>query len=85
LALQSDGVFDSIRVQMIPWKITTSLSRLIEQVVHFHYSTFRLYSNDLLHEAIDTFEYRVRQEFSDMERITFDNDHIMLLAKRASS
>ncbi|MFP6572661.1 MAG: class I SAM-dependent methyltransferase, partial [Vicinamibacterales bacterium] len=85
LALQADGVFDSIRVQMIPWKITTSLSRLIEQVVHFHYSTFRLYSNDLLHEAIDTFEYRVRQEFSDMERITFDNDHIMLLAKRASS
>ena len=85
LALQATEVFDSVRVQMIPWKITTSLSRLIEQVVHFHYSTFRLYPSDLLHEAIDTFEYRVRQEFSDMERITFDNDHIMVIAKRASS
>ena len=82
-ALQATGVFDSVRVQMIPWKITTSLSRLIEQVVHFHYSTFRLYSNDLLHEAIDTFQYRVQQAFSDMERITFANDHIMVIAKRA--
>ena len=85
LALQADGVLDSIRVQMIPWKITTSLSRLIEQVVHFHYSTFRQYPSDLLHEAIDTFEYRVRQEFSDMERITCDNDHIIVTAKRTSS
>jgi ubiquinone/menaquinone biosynthesis C-methylase UbiE len=83
LALQADGLFDSIRVQMIPWQITTSLSRLIEQVVHFHYSTFRLYSNDLLHEAIDTFQYRVHQAFSDVARITFANDHIMLFAKRA--
>ena len=83
LALQADGLFDSIRVQMIPWQITTSLSRLIEQVVHFHYSTFRLYSIDLLHEAIDTFQYRVHQAFSDVARITFANDHIMLFAKRA--
>ena len=82
-ALQATGVFDSVRVQMIPWKITTSLSRLIEQVTHFHYSTFRLYSNDLLHEAIDTFQYRVHQAFSDMAHITFANDHIMVIAKRA--
>ena len=83
LALQSTEVFDSVRVQMIPWKITTSLSRLIEQVAHFHYSTFRLYSKDLLSEAIDTFQYRVRQAFSDMARITFDNDHTVVIAKRA--
>ena len=83
LALQATEVFDSVRVQMIPWKITTSLSRLIEQVVHFHYSTFRLYSNDLLREAIDTFQYRVRQAFSDMARITFDNDHVVVIAKHA--
>ena len=83
LALQADEGFDSVRVQIIPWKITTSLSRLIEQVAHFHYSTFRLYSNDLLREAIDTFQYRVRQAFSDMARITFDNDHALVIAKRA--
>ena len=82
LALQADGVFDSIRVQMIPWKITTSLSRLIEQVTHFHYSTFRLYSNDLLRAAIDTFHYRVDHAFSDMERITFNNDHTVVIAER---
>ncbi len=83
LALQSTEVFDSVRVQVIPWKITTSLSRLIEQVTHFHYSTFRLYSSDLLRAAIDTFQDRVGQAFSDMERITFDNDHTVVIAQRS--
>ena len=83
LALQATEVFDSVRVQVIPWKITTSLSRLIEQVTHFHYSTFRLYSNDLLRAAINTFQYRVGQAFSDMARITFDNDHTVVIAKRS--
>ena len=83
LALQSDGVLDSIRVQMIPWKITASLSRLVEQVVHFHYSTFRLYSDDLLRVAIDTFQQRVRQAFPDVTHITSDNDHMVMIAQRA--
>jgi ubiquinone/menaquinone biosynthesis C-methylase UbiE len=82
LALQADEGFDSVRVQIIPWKITTSLSRLIEQVTHCHYSTFRLYSTDLLRAAIDTFHYRVGHAFSDMDRITFNNDHTVVIAKR---
>ncbi len=68
---------------MIPWTITTSLSRLVEQVVHFHYSTFRLYSADALNTAIDTFQYRVRQAFPDVTRITSDNDHMLVIAQRA--
>jgi len=83
LALQATERFDSVRVQIIPWTIITSLSRLIEQVTHFHYSTFRLYSNDLLRAAIDTFQYRVGHAFSDMERITFNNEHTVLIAKRS--
>jgi ubiquinone/menaquinone biosynthesis C-methylase UbiE len=83
LALQNTEFFDSVRVQVVPWKITLSLSRLIEQVTHFHYSTFRLYSDDLLREAIDTFKYRVGQAFSDTARITFNNDHIVVTAKRS--
>ena len=82
-ALQSTEVFDSVRVQMIPWKITASLSRLVEQVVHFHYSTFRLYSDDLLRVAIDTFQQRVRQAFPDVTHITSDNDHMVMIAQRA--
>jgi ubiquinone/menaquinone biosynthesis C-methylase UbiE len=82
-ALETTGVFESVRVQMIPWTITTSLSRLVEQVVHFHYSTFRLYSADALNTAIDTFQYRVRQAFPDVTRITSDNDHILVIAQRA--
>ena len=82
-ALETTGVFESVRVQMIPWKITASLSRLVEQVVHFHYSTFRLYSADALNMAIDTFRYRVRQAFPDVTRITSDNDHMLVIAQRA--
>ena len=82
-ALQVNEVFKSVRVQMIPWKITASLSRLIEQVAHFHYSTFRLYSDELLREALDTFKCRVRQAFPDMMRITSDNDHMVVIAQRA--
>ena len=82
-ALQSTEAFDSVRVQMIPWKITASLSRLVEQVVHFHYSTFRLYSDDLLRVAIDTFQQRVRQAFPDVTHITSDNDHMVMIAQRA--
>ena len=82
-ALQATETFDSVRVQMIPWKITASLSRLVEQVIHFHYSTFRLYSDDLLRVAIDAFQHRVRQAFPDVTRITSDNDHMVVIARRA--
>jgi SAM-dependent methyltransferase len=82
-ALETTGVFESVRVQMIPWKITASLSRLVEQVVHFHYSTFRLYSANALNTAINTFQYRVRQAFPDVTRITSDNDHMLVIAQRA--
>ena len=56
--------------------------RLVEQVTHYHYSTFRLYSEDALRAAIDTFRQRVREAFRDVTHITHDNDHVLVIAQR---
>ena len=84
-ALDATTAFASVRVQTIPWSVTTSLSRLLEQVVAYHYSTFRFYSSDRLRTALDTFKRRLHLAFRDCSRITFDNDHILVVAQRAAS
>ena len=81
-ALQATGAFTSVRTQTVPWMVTTSLARLVEQATHYHYSTFRLYSDGALRAAIDTFRQRVGQAFRDVARITHDNDHLLVLAQR---
>ena len=81
-ALQATGAFASVRAQTVPWAVTTSLSRLVEQATHYHYSTFRLYADDALRAAIDTFRQRVGQAFRDATRITHDNDHVLVMAQR---
>ena len=84
-ALGATRAFASVRLQTIPWRVTTSLLRLIEQVTAYHYSTFRFYSRDGLHTALDTFQRRVRHVSRDWSRITFDNDHVLVVAQRAAS
>ena len=80
-ALQATDAFTSVRTQTVPWAVTTSLSRLVEQATNYHYSTFRLYADDVLRAAIDTFRQRVRQAFRDVTRITYDNDHLLVMAQ----
>ena len=84
-ALHATAAFASVRVQMVPWRVTTSLSRLLEQVAAFHYSTFRFYSPDRLQTALDTFQRRIRDVFRDCSRITFSNDHLLVVAQRTAS
>ena len=81
-ALLATGAFTSVHSQTVAWRVTTSLSRLVEQATHYHYSTFRLYADDALRAAIDTFRQRVRQAFRDVTRITYDNDHVLVMAQR---
>ena len=80
--LQATGAFGSVRAQTVRWTVTTSLSRLVEQATHYHYSTFRLFSDDALRAAIDMFRQRVRQAFRDVTHITHDNDHVLVIAQR---
>ena len=81
-ALDATGAFTAVRAQTVAWRVTTSLARLVEQATHYHYSTFRLYSEDALRAAIDTFRQRVRQAFPDVTHITHDNDHVVMCAQR---
>ncbi len=39
-ALEATGAFRSVRAQTVAWPVITSLFRLVEQVTHYHYSTF---------------------------------------------
>ena len=84
-ALDATDAFTSVRVQTIPWRVTTSLSRLLEQVTAYHYSTFRFYSPDRFQTALDTFQRRLRDVFRNCSRITFSNDHLLVVAQRAAS
>ena len=84
-ALAATGAFRAVRVQTVAWRVTTSLARLVEQATHYHYSTFRLYSEDALRAAVDTFRQRVRQAFSDVTYITYDNDHVVVSVLRRAS
>ena len=84
-ALHATGAFASVRVQTLPWQVETSLSRLLEQVTAYHYSTFRFYSPDRLRMALDTFQRRIRDVFADCSRMTFDNDHVLVVAQRSAS
>ena len=84
-ALHATDAFTSVRVQTIPWRVTTSLSRLLEQVAAYHYSTFRFYSSAKLQTALDTFQRRIHLVFRDCSRITFDNDHLLVVAQRSAS
>ncbi len=81
-ALLATGAFASVRAQTVPWRVTTSLARLVEQATHYHYSTFRLYADGALRAAIETFRQRVGQVFRDVARITHDNDHLLVMAQR---
>ncbi len=83
-ALQATGAFGSVRARTVKWTVTTSLSRLVEQATHYHYSTFRLYSDDALRAAIDTFRQGVRQAFRDLTHITYENDHLLVMAQRSA-
>ena len=80
-ALLATGAFTSVRSQTVAWTVTTSLSRLVDQATHYHYSTFRLYPDDALRAAIDTFRQRVRQAFRGLTHITYDNDHVLVMAQ----
>ena len=84
-ALDATGAFRAVRAQTVVWRVTTSLARLVEQATHYHYSTFRLYSEDALRAAIDTFRQRVRQAFPDVTHITHVNDHVLVMAQCLAS
>ncbi|MFQ5691246.1 MAG: hypothetical protein ACE5HQ_13360 [Gemmatimonadota bacterium] len=77
---ETDAFLDS-RLRTLPWRVTTSLARLLEQARAFHYSTLRLYSPTELEEALEVFEDCVARRFG-ARKVIADNDHQLVLASR---
>ncbi len=81
-AVRATHAFATVHAQTISWRVTTSLARLLEQVTSYHYSTFRLYPPDAFRAAVDIFQRRLERTFTDVTNITWDNDHMLVVAER---
>lgn len=64
---------------------TSSVSHLLEQARHRHYSTFSLYSQSEFDEACQSFEEAVRAQFGDPAVITWHDQNILLQIGRGAA
>lgn len=81
-AIRETTAFCHIRSRTIPWSITTTLARLLQQARAFHYSTFRLYSPAEFDEALEVFADGLVRAFGGPWDIAARNDHQLVLARR---
>ena len=58
------------------------LDRLMDQAHNRHYSTFSLYEDGEFDEAMEIFERRLRDRFSDLGQITWHDENILFHARR---
>ena len=59
------------------YKRSVSLKRLVRLVKQRHYSTFSLYDDNELTDALSQFEKNIRNEFSDTTNIYWEDENIM--------
>ena len=59
-----------------------SLARLCEQARHRHYSTFALYDPEEFETSLRTFEQRIRADFPDAGRVTWQDENVLLEVRR---
>lgn len=75
---------DSLKVETIKsfeYQRNTTLEHLIKQVKAKHYSTFSLYKENELDEAIKTFQENIKTQFSDTNEIKWTDENILLVLK----
>ncbi|MCP4696419.1 MAG: class I SAM-dependent methyltransferase [Gammaproteobacteria bacterium] len=61
---------------------TASLEQLIHQAEGRHYSTFSLYKEKEFQKALDSFKQKIRENFSDPERIQWVDENVMLTFRK---
>ena len=74
---------DLVRVKRFRYSRVAGLDRLISQARNNHYSTFALYAPEEFEAALKCFEDNIRSAFSDLDRITWRDENIMLTVERA--
>lgn len=69
-------------VKTFKYKRNASLERLVEQVEARHYSTFCLYENGALDEALRGFQENIKRDFPDTEHIEWLDGNVLLTLRR---
>ena len=75
---------DSLRLEIakpFKYKRNTTIEHLVEKVKARHYSTFSLYEEDELDEALKTFQENIRRQFQDTNQIEWFDENILLVLK----
>lgn len=72
-------------VEVFRYRRRASLGSLIGRARNGHYSTFHLYSEKELKEALEEFEENLRRDFSDSKNISwFDENVLLVLGNRTN-
>jgi len=72
-------------VEVFRYRRQASLGSLIDRARNGHYSTFHLYSEKELKEALEEFEENLRRDFSDSRNISwFDENVLLVLGNRTN-
>lgn len=64
------------------YKRNATLEQLIERVKAKHYSTFSLYDEDELHEALKGFQENIKRHCRDTNRIEWIDENLLLILKK---
>ena len=81
-ALAGRTEFVPVALEQVPWTVRTSAPRLVEQATGRYYSTFGFYTPKEFQTALATFESRLTQTYSDLANVVWQNDHLLLVARR---
>ena len=71
-------------VKRFQYERTASLEQLLKKVKVRHYSTFSLYEQGELAEALPIFQERLGEKFSDLNRIKWFDENILLVLQAKS-
>ena len=80
LAIRTE--FDSVTLEPVPWTLRTAAVRLIAQATGRYYSTFCFYTPEEFRAALEIFESRLAEDYSDLSNVVWQNDHLLLVARR---
>jgi ubiquinone/menaquinone biosynthesis C-methylase UbiE len=75
---------DSLRLEIakpFKYKRNTTVEQLLEKVQTRHYSTFSLYEDDELDDALKIFQENIRRQFQDTNQIEWFDENILLVLK----
>ena len=69
-------------IRFFRFKRAASLTYLLQQAENKHYSTFSLYTDDEFKEALNVFKQQVESHFSEVERVEWIDENIMIVFRK---